>query len=68
MLENKSVPFFISEHKCLASDLEGYRELVLPQPAPRSWKPYAPGPIPQSHQTEDDVLYWRIEQSDFQNS
>ncbi|AMR65687.1 hypothetical protein [Aquipseudomonas alcaligenes] len=58
----------LSEHQCLASDADGYKELVLPQPAPRSWTPYVSGPVPQSHQTEGDTPYWRIEQSDYQDS
>ena len=60
--------FRLNEHQCLASDTDGYRELVLPQPAPRSWKPYIPSPAPQAHQTEEDIPYWRIEQSDYRDS
>lgn len=62
-----SAQFRLSEHQCRAGELfPDYKELTLPQPAPRSWKPYDPRLVPQPNHTEEDAPYWCIEQSDYQ--
>ena len=58
--------FHLSELQCRADDLfPEYKNLILPQPAPRSWKPYDPRLAPRSNDTEEVVPYWCIKQSDF---
>ncbi|MNZ34385.1 hypothetical protein D3C78_517580 [compost metagenome] len=58
--------FRLSEHQCRAVEpFPDYRELILPQPAPRNWKPYDPHTMPLPNHTEEDASYWRIEQGDF---
>lgn len=58
--------FRLSEHQCRANEpFPDYRELILPQPAPRSWKPYDPHAMPLPNHSEEDAPYWRIEQGDF---
>src|SRR3990167_7067049 len=60
--------FRLSEHQCRAGEpFPDYKELTLPQPAPRSWQPYEPRLVPQPDHTEEDAPYWRIEQSDYQS-
>lgn len=60
--------FRLSEHQCRAGEsFPDYKELILPQPAPRSWKPYDPRLVPKSNDTEEEAPHWRIEQSDYQS-
>lgn len=58
--------FRLSEHQCRTDEpFPDYKELILPQPAPRTWKPYNPRLVPLPNHTEEDAPYWRIEQGDF---
>ncbi|MHB8821131.1 MAG: hypothetical protein ACYC58_05535, partial [Pseudomonadaceae bacterium] len=42
-------------------------ELVLPQPSPKTWRPYQPAfsrpPAPNTH--PDDAHYWQVEIQEF---